>query len=81
MKIEVIGKQHLNGTSRKTGKPYDFTVVHFNITQFGVEGLSACTLNIGNELIAYNDIHLGVEYIIEFDFHGRVVKVSPAKKD
>lgn len=28
MKITVYGKSHMKGTSKKTGNPYDLTVVH-----------------------------------------------------
>ena len=43
MKIRVIGRSHLQGTSKKTGRPYDFIQVH-NGKAFGVEGLAALTL-------------------------------------
>lgn len=80
MKVKIIGKQHLNGTSRKTGNPYDFSVVHFNCTQSGVEGLSATTVNLGREIIAYNDIRVGEDYDLEFGVHGIIVGFTPVKK-
>ena len=38
MKIKVIGKAHLSGTSKRTGKDYDFIQVHYNGKARGVEG-------------------------------------------
>lgn len=29
MKIHVVGKAHLKGTSKKTQKPYDFLQLHY----------------------------------------------------
>ena len=28
MKLRIVGVQHLSGVSKKTGKPYDFGVLH-----------------------------------------------------
>lgn len=41
MKVTVIGKSHLSGTSKKTGKPYDSTIVHVFYKKNGVDGLAA----------------------------------------
>ena len=29
MKIKVVGKAHLQGTSKKTGNSYDFIQIHY----------------------------------------------------
>jgi hypothetical protein len=41
MKVTVIGKTHLSGNSKKTGKPYDSTVAHVTCKKNGVDGLAA----------------------------------------
>mgnify|MGYP001040558305 CR=1 FL=1 len=46
MRIKVIGKAHLKGTSKRTGNPYDFIQIHYNGPAFGVEGVAACTLSL-----------------------------------
>ena len=46
MRIKVIGKAHLKGTSKRTGNPYDFIQIHYNGAAFGVEGVAACTLSL-----------------------------------
>ena len=43
MKIKVISKAHLKGTSKKTDNPYDFIQVHYNGPARGVEDLAALT--------------------------------------
>ena len=41
MKIKVIGKAHLEGASKRTGKEYNFNQVHYTGPDRGVEGLAA----------------------------------------
>lgn len=45
MKIKVIGKAHLEGASKRTGKEYNFNQVHYTGPDRGVEGLAALTLD------------------------------------
>ena len=49
MRIKVIGKARLSGTSKKTGKPYDFVQIHYNGKARGVDGLAAITLSLETE--------------------------------
>ena len=46
MRIKVIGKAHLKGTSKKTGNPYDFIQVHYNAPAKSVFGEGAMTLSL-----------------------------------
>ena len=46
MRIKVIGKARLSGTSKKTGKPYDFVQIHYTGKARGVDGLAAITLSL-----------------------------------
>lgn len=57
MKIRVIGKAHLKGTSKRTGNPYDFIQVHFNGPDRGVEGLTAQILNLDPSFIPYDNVN------------------------
>lgn len=38
MVVHVVGKRHLSGTSRKSGKQFDNTVVYVTYKQSGVDG-------------------------------------------
>ena len=77
MKIKVIGKAHLEGTSKKTGKPYNFNQVHYTGKAYGVEGLAAKTLMLDPVSYPIIAIQVGVDYNVEFDDRGYVVDFSP----
>lgn len=80
MKIKIAGKQHLSGTSKKTGRPYDFNQVHYLGKSRGVEGLAALTLGLDPSDIPYEHIFIGMEYNVEFDNRGYPVEFSPVDK-
>ena len=80
MKIKVIGKSHLQGTSKKTQRPYDFIQVHYNGKAFGVEGVAALTLSLDPKDHPYDDIAIGGEYNVEFDNRGYIVEFVPVSK-
>lgn len=80
MKIKVIGKAHLQGTSKKTGKPYDFIQVHYNGKAYGVEGLAALTLSMNPQDYPFADVIIGAEYNVEFDNRGYIVEFLPVTK-
>ena len=77
MKIKVIGKAHLRGTSKKTGNPYDFIQVHYNAPARGVEGLGAMTANFDPALYPFADVVVGCEYNLEVDNRGYPVSFLP----
>ena len=62
MKIKVIGKQHMEGTSKKTGQPYNFNAIHYNAPARGVEGVAAKTVNLDPSLFPFSDVIIGAEY-------------------
>ena len=73
MKIKVIGKAHLEGKSRKTGRDYNFNQIHYLGSAFGVEGQAALTQSLDPAHYPYDSISIGAEYNIEFDNRGYVV--------
>ncbi|MEA5039131.1 MAG: hypothetical protein VB086_04760 [Clostridiaceae bacterium] len=79
MTITVIGKAHLEGTSRKSGKPYNLNQVHFNNKQRGVEGLAAQAIMIDPSIAPFDGIAVGAKYVVDFDQHGYVTAFEPAK--
>lgn len=80
MKITVQGKQHLEGISKKTKNPYNFNQIHYLAPARGVEGLAAKTLGLDPALFPLSNIHVGKEYIIEFDDMGYPVVFEPVQK-
>lgn len=80
MKIKVIGKAHLKGTSKRTQQPYDFIQVHYNGKAYGVEGMAALTLSLNPQDYPFTDIAIGGEYNVEFDPRGYIVEFVPLGK-
>ncbi len=78
MKIDVIGKAHLQGTSRRTGNPYNFIQVHYNGPARNVVGLAALTLSLDPSMVRYDSIVVPGDYNVEFDGRGYPVAFAPA---
>ncbi|MDY3281296.1 hypothetical protein [Dysosmobacter sp.] len=78
MKIKVIGKAHLRGTSKRTGNAYDFVQVHYNGPARGVEGEAAKTLMLDPLYFPLSSIVIGATYNVDFDDRGYVVDFVPA---
>lgn len=79
MKIKVIGKAHLEGTSKRTGNSYNFHQIHYNAPARGVEGVAAKTLSLEPSQVSYASIQVGGEYQVEFDERGYVVSFEAVK--
>ena len=79
MKIKIYGKAHLEGTSKRTGKTYNFNQVHYLSPARGVEGLAAQTLALDPAMYPLDRIILNTDYNVEFDNRGYPVEFSPVK--
>ena len=79
MKIKVYGKAHMEGTSKRTGKPYNFNQIHYLAPARGVEGLAAQTVSLDPALYPFSSIALNGEYNVEFDNRGYPVDFAPVK--
>ncbi len=77
MKINVIGKAHLHGTSKRTGAPYNFIQVHYNGPARGVVGLAAMTLSLDPSKVEFDSIVVPGDYNVEFDNRGYPVEFGP----
>ena len=77
MKIKVYGKAHLEGTSKKTGRDYNFNQVHYLGVSRGVEGQAALTMSLDPSQFPYADIKVGEDYKVEFDNRGNPVEFTP----
>lgn len=78
MKIKVYGKSHMEGQSKRTGRPYNLNQVHYLGKNQFVEGQSAETLFLSAPEYPYDTIVVGKEYYVEFDNRGSVVEFRPA---
>lgn len=80
MKIKAIGKQHMKGTSKKTGNDYDFVVVYYiGREDDRVIGQHGCQINLDSDMIPFNSIEIGGTYEVEFGPRNRVVGFVPVK--
>ena len=78
MKINVVGKAHLKGTSKKSNNPYDFIQIHYLGFARGVEGKAALTLSLDPSQFPYNRITVPGDYLVDFDNRGFPVDFQPA---
>ncbi len=78
MKIKVIGKSHFQGTSKKTGAPYNFIQIHYNGPARNVVGEAAMTINLDPSMAHFDSIVVPGDYIVEFDQRGYPVSFAPA---
>jgi len=80
MKIKVIGKQRMCGTSKKTGNEYDFNIVFYvGKEDDRVVGQHGCQINLDPDMISFNAIDVGTTYDVEFGPRNRVVSFAPVK--
>lgn len=80
MKVKVMGKAHLEGVSKKTGKPFNLNQVHFMAKARGVEGLSSERQFLDSKAYPYDQIVVGLEYNLERDGGGFVVEFEPVDR-
>lgn len=80
MKIKVIGKQRMCGTSKKTGNDYDFNIVFYvGKEDDRVIGQHGCQINLDPQMIDFASIAVDGLYDVEFGARGRVVGFTPVK--
>ena len=79
MKIKVEGKAHREGTSSKSGKPYNFNQVFYLGKARGVEGFEAKSLTLDPVEHPISSIQVGAMYNVEFDDRGYPVTFELAR--
>ncbi len=77
MKIKAVGKIHLEGTSKRTGNPYDFIQVHYLGRAYGVECDAAMTVSLEPSKYPFEKIPVPCEAVLEFDGRGYPVEFTP----
>ena len=78
MKVTVVGKRHLSGTSRKNGNPFNNSVVYVTCPMSGVDGLSVDSLWLDAVQYPIDSIKVGSVYDVDRDSRGYIVGFSPA---
>lgn len=77
--VTILGKEHRKGKSSKTGRDYDFSVIHFASGQRYVEGEAALNKIVGSDILTYDKIFVGTKYQIDTDFDGNIVSMVTAR--
>ena len=70
MKVVVIGKEYVSGTSRKTGKPFEANVAHVAFKKMGVEGQTVDSIWLDPNTYPLNGIQIGKTYDVDRDSRG-----------
>ena len=61
IRVSIVGKELLDYTSKKTGKPVKGTVVHAVYEKKGVDGMAAKGFYVPETKIAYKDVKVGID--------------------
>jgi hypothetical protein len=73
MVVHVVGKRHLSGTSKKTGRAFDNTVLYVTCKQSGVDGFGVDTLWLSPVDYPVESIHLDSDYDVDRDNRGYII--------
>lgn len=79
MIVEIIGKQHREGVSKKTGNSYNFNVAYYIGTDRGVDGSRGFEVILDPAFFPLDEIEVGARYDIQFGPRGDVVIFSKVK--
>lgn len=70
MKVTVVGKEHLSGKSRKTGKDFDSNIAHVTYKKNGVDGQTVESIWLDPASYSLSDIQVGKTYDVDRDGRG-----------
>ena len=73
MKVCVIGKEHAEGTSKKSGNPFSNTVVHVSYKRNRVEGQAVEAIWLNAKSYPLDSIQVGKTYDVDQDNRGYVI--------
>ena len=66
MIINVIGKRHCSGTSKKSGNLFDFSEVYYIGRQRNIEGQTGLSFTVDSSVLPFSEIVVGADYNAEF---------------
>lgn len=78
MKINVVGKEHTEGVSKKSGKAYSLNIVYYTAPKTGVNGMIAERAALNATDYGFDAIQVGKAYNLEYDSRGFVSDFYPA---
>jgi hypothetical protein len=79
MKVNLVGKQHIQGVSKKTGNPYDNTIVHVTYPESGIDGNAVDRVFLDAKVFPVESLVVGATYDLEYNRRGFVAGFNPCK--
>lgn len=79
MKVMVIGKEYVSGTSKKTGKEFAANVVHVSHNKNGVEGQAVDSIWLDPVQHPLSGIVVGKPYEVDRDGRGFIIDFTPVR--
>lgn len=79
MKVTVVGKEEMKGTSKKTGNPYDGSLVHITFKKARCAGFAVESLFVDSSLARFNNIEVSKEYDLDRDGRGYILAFEAVK--
>lgn len=70
MKVNVIGKEYVSGTSKKNGKPFEANVVHVSFKKMSVDGAAVDSIWLNPNEYPLSGIQVGKTYNVDRDSRG-----------
>lgn len=79
MKVTVIGKEFVSGTSKKSGKDFAANVVHIAHNKNGVTGQAVDTVWLDPVQYPLDSIAVGKVYEVDRDNRGFLIDFTPVR--
>lgn len=70
MKVTVVGKEYVSGTSKRTGKAFEANVAYVTHKKNGVNGVAVDSVWLDCEAYPLGSIQVGKEYNVDRDQRG-----------
>lgn len=79
MKVVVIGKEYVCGTSKKSGKEFSSNVVHVSHKKMGVTGQAVDSIWLDPVSYPLDSIEVGKAYEVDRDGRGFLIDFTPVR--
>lgn len=79
MKVNVVGKEKMKGVSKKTGREFDGTLLHYLYKKARCDGQCCESVFVDDMLLPYGAINIGKVYDLDHDSRGYLVALEEVK--
>ena len=78
MKVTVVGKEYVCGTSKKTGQPFESVLAHVTYLKMGVQGVAVESIWLDPITCPLASVVIDGVYNVDRDNRGRLLAFEPA---